>query len=188
MWASLKKRFRNTGWRLFLGLVLVGAAVLDILSFWQPWKTEEPIVWEMNVCSVDGRTISLAMDGALVDNGIDPVHYDGTLRLGPRRYVDPMTYTRIRYLRFSAVDRLLSVPKRLYARWRGISHTDFSTISFHTLLRDNRVNLTVFCDADGKQYVQVEERRWDHVESTVYYGPADTSDSAQTVREKLSGQ
>lgn len=187
MWAILKKRFRNTGWRLFLGLVLVGAAVLDILSFWQPWKTEEAIVWEMNVCSVDGRTISLALDGAMVDNGIDPVYYDGTLRLGPTRYVDHMTYTRLRKPRFSAVDRLLSVPHRLHERWRGTSYTDFHTIGLspNSLLRDNRVDLTVFRDADGSRCVRVREWRGDRVQPILYYGPADDAEGARSIRDRF---
>lgn len=72
----MKMHLGRTGrWVVCLGLILTAAAIVDVLALWQPWKTEEAIVWEMDLCSVDGQTTSLAMDGAMVDNGIDPVYF-----------------------------------------------------------------------------------------------------------------
>ena len=174
----MKKRYA-----VFACLVLIIAAVMDLFSFWKPWKTSKDVVFEMDICSVDGETLDLTLDAALVDNGIDPVHYAGNLWLDGTRYIDHMARERLRKLDFSAISRLRTIPKRLYERYQGISYADFYTINLRS--RADRVDLTVFYDTNGKCYVRIKETKWYKIHPMVYYGPAADSESALIIQEKF---
>ena len=174
----MKKRYA-----VFVCLVLIIAAGIDLLSFWMPWKTAEDIVFAMDICSVDGETRTLTLDAALVDNGIDPVHYAGKLWLDGTRYIDHMARERLRKLDFSAISRLRTIHQRLYERHQGISYDDFYTINLQS--RADRVDLTVFYDTNGNAYVRIKETKWNKIHPVVYYGPADDSESALLLQEKF---
>lgn len=135
-------------------------------------KIETSYDFSMDICSVNGITNYVTVDAQLIDNGIDPVHYKGTVCIDGVEYIDHIS-------RFYSPHT--TVLERISERRRGISYFDFYFPKSGSF--GESIELTCLQDEEGRLCIKV--RHIDFGESSIvdYYGPCYDGKSAECVKE-----
>ncbi len=136
------------------------------------YRTPVPSVsLETIVCTEDGVTGMLKMDADRIDNGIDPVYYDGTLTLNGVTYIDHMD-------RFYAVKRPLG--DRLRSRSEEGPYNGFYAPRYDSIPE----MLTVIVHPDFPELVWVYHVDFEKDIHRTYFGPADNAADARAVKQQ----
>ncbi len=157
---------------IIIPAVIIVCAVVCICVFEFRSQPDVPVEFSMSMCSREGETAFLTANAKIVDNGIDPVHYRGTITLDGEKYIDRME--RFRYDGNSVFTRLKD--RRL-----GVSFVDFHEPVYGTF--GDWVEMRLFDDG-GKRLVWLEffPIGGERVE---FFGPAENGEEAQAVWERI---
>ncbi len=157
---------------IIIPAVIIVFAVVCICVVEFRSQPDVPVEFSMSVCSREGETAFLTANAAIVDNGIDPVHYRGSITIDGEKYIDHIE-------RFYPAN--ISVFDRLKERRRGVLYLDFHE-PFYDKFGD-WVEMRLFEDG-GKRLVWLEffPIGGDRVE---FFGPAENWEEAQAVWERI---
>lgn len=154
---------------LCFGVIVLGIAVMICVSMVSK-KTDLPFYFTMDICSENGVTKDLSVHARRIDNGIDPVHYRGTVSVGGVEYIDHIS-------RFNSAKT--SVLDRIKERRRGISYDNFYPQSGSI---EEYIQMTYLYDDQGQLYIKI---RHFGDSSTVYYGSCNNAQDAKLMKEKF---
>ncbi len=157
---------------IIIPAVIIVFAVVCICVVEFRSQPDVPVEFSMSMCSREGETAFLTANAVIVDNGIDPVHYRGTLTLDGEKYIDHIERFR---------PDGISVFTRLKERRLGVSFVDFFEPDFGRI--GDRVEMRLYDDG-GKRLVWLEFYPADG-ESVDYFAPAENGEEAQAVWERI---
>lgn len=144
-----------------------------ILSVYIALKdTRKQFCFEMDICSENGITSYLIVDAELVDNGIDPIHYRGTVSVDGVEYIDHIS--RLYSIKTSILERIKE-------RWRGISYYDFFFPRSGSFKES--IEMILFYDEQGQMYVNL--RHWGDSSVVDYFGPSKDGETSKSIKEKF---
>ena len=132
-----------------------------------------PLTYKMTMCSSDGKSVQVHIDIMRVKNIIDPVHYEGTITVDKKTYIDHMS-------RFGIKENY-STFERLKEKWRmrgfPLPYNDFFYPSTGKI---DSMFWVSFIHIEEKTYVRFR------FNSINYYGPAYSAEEAKKIEEQFS--
>lgn len=162
--------------RKFVIICLVSIVIITIISCISIFmaKPETQFNFSMDICSESGMTSHLFVNVQLIDNGIDPIHYRGTVSVGKVEYIDHIS-------RFYSNNT--SFFERISERWRGISYNNFYFPKSGSF--EDYIEMTYLYDEQKNLYIRI--RHIDPNDSSMvdYFGPCNSGESAELIKEKF---